>query len=203
MYLKISETINNLDISSIPDHRLKILNELISTLSAEMKSTHDLKLNFICTHNSRRSHLAQVWAQTLSDHFGLKFQCYSGGTEATAVYPLVINTLKCQGFQIGKLDRLENSLYHLKYDRNTQPIVLFSKVFDDSFNPDDDFLAVMTCSDADENCPIVSGAKKRFALTYEDPKKFDATLEAETKYLERSNQIATELYYIFQGLKTT
>jgi len=200
MFKNISETIEKLDTSLISERRLQLLQRFTALLSDELESNRVVKLNFICTHNSCRSHLAQVWAHTLVCHFGLNFQCYSGGTEATAVYPLVIKTLKGQGFEIGELKRPTNPLYYLKSDENAQPLLLFSKTYEDAFNPKNDYTAVMTCADADENCPIVLGAKHRFALTYEDPKTFDGTAQAEAKYLERSTQMATELFVVFQQL---
>jgi arsenate reductase len=200
MFSKLSETISNLDRLSIPKHRLEKLQDLSDLLSFELEANKHLRLNFICTHNSRRSHLAQVWAHTLAQHFNLPVDCYSGGTEATAVYPMVLQTLKSQGFQIEELVRIKNSVFSLKYEKNARPLVLFSKRFDHQFNPKDNFIAIMTCSDADENCPLVSGAKSRFALTYEDPKAFDDSEMQEEKYRERSLQIATELFEVFQQL---
>lgn len=200
MFKRISETIEKLDTSSISEERLQLLGRFADLLSDELESNQVVKLNFICTHNSRRSHLAQVWAQTLACHFGLNIQSYSGGTEATAVYSMIVKTLKKQGFEIGDLKRPENPLYYLKSDKNAQPLILFSKTYNDAFNPNNDYIAVMTCADADENCPMVLGAKHRFALTYDDPKAFDGSVQAEAKYLERSTQIATELYVVFQQI---
>jgi arsenate reductase len=37
--------------------------------------------SILYTHNSRRSHLSQVWAQTAAAHFNVKM-FYSGGMEA-------------------------------------------------------------------------------------------------------------------------
>jgi len=200
MFKNLSKTIEELDTSSISERRLQILQRFTALLSDELKSNQVVKLNFICTHNSRRSHLVQVWAQTLANYFGLNMQCFSGGTEATAVYPMVTKTLRKQGFGIGELKRPKNPLYYLKSGENAQPLVLFSKTYDDPFNPKNGYTAVMTCADADENCPIVLGAKHRFALTYDDPKTFDGTAQAQAKYLERSTQMATELFVVFQQL---
>lgn len=200
MFKRISETIEKLDTSSISEERLQLLGRFADLLSDELESNQVVKLNFICTHNSRRSHLAQVWAQTLACHFGLNIQSYSGGTEATAVYSMIVKTLKKQGFEMGELKCPENPLYYLKSDKNARPLILFSKTYNDAFNPNNDYIAVMTCADADENCPMVLGAKHRFALTYDDPKAFDGSVQAEAKYLERSTQIATELYVVFQQI---
>lgn len=202
MFSKIIDTIKALDLSSIAEDRKQILLNFADLLSIELKNGFVVKLNFICTHNSRRSHLAQVWAQTLAYYFKFNFECFSGGTESTAVYPLVIDTLIKQGFKIRKLNDPPhgNSLYFLEFTKGINPLNLYSKTYDFYLNPNENFIAVMTCSDADENCPIVSGAKHRFALTYDDPKVFDGTEYAEAKYLERSIQIATELCFVFQHI---
>lgn len=200
MYPQLLKTIEGLDESSIPIERKNDLLALVDILSDELKSNIVLKLNFICTHNSRRSHLAQVWSNTLAHYYNFNIESFSGGTESTAVYPLVVETLKNQGFLIGQLKRESNPLYFLKYSENALPILLFSKTYNNDFNPKSNYIAIMTCSDADENCPIVTGAKKRFALTYEDPKRFDNTPLAEEKYRERSLQIATELNFVFKRL---
>ncbi len=80
-------------------------------------------------------------------------------------------------------------------------ITAFSKKYDDPFNHNHDFAAVMTCSHADENCPLVSGAVKRMALTYDDPKDFDGTDLESAKYAERVRQIGREILYAFSQVK--
>ena len=126
--------------------------------------------------------------------------CYSGGTESTAVYPQVIETLRSQGFDIQALSEGSNPVYAIKFHENEPAIIAFSKTFDNKFNAKTNFAAVITCSHADENCPYVMGADQRLILNYEDPKLFDNTTEKAAKYLERSTQIATEMNYIFGHL---
>lgn len=195
----IKEIILTLDIKTISDKRKVVLNPLIIYLKEKISNNQAIALNFICTHNSRRSHLSQVWAQTLAFHMGIKnISCYSGGTEATAMFPLAVKTLKNMGFDIHKLSQADNPIYSIKYANNTHPVIGFSKTFDNTFNPKSNFGAIMTCSSADKGCPIVAGSDGRFPITYEDPKAFDNTpLQAE-KYSERSIQIATEMLYVMQ-----
>ena len=126
--------------------------------------------------------------------------CYSGGLEATALYPMVIETLKNSGFQIGKLSDNDNPVYSIKYADNEHPIIGFSKKLDDDFNPKSEFAAIMTCDSANEACPFVPGAEKRIPITFEDPKAFDNTPQQAEKYKERSLQIATEMFYIFSKI---
>ncbi|MEP3207983.1 MAG: protein-tyrosine-phosphatase [Maribacter sp.] len=197
MFQAIEQTISSLNTDAISSERKAILNPLAAYLREKIAQNEPVALNFICTHNSRRSHLSQVWAQTLAFYSGIKnVNCYSGGTEATALFPMAAETLKDLGFQIDALSNGKNPVYSIKYADNTPPIIGFSKTFDDPFNPKSNFAAIMTCSSADEGCPFVSGSDGRFPITYEDPKAFDNTPFQKDKYRERSLQIATELLYV-------
>jgi arsenate reductase len=139
-----------------------------------------------------------VWAQTMAHYFGLtQVYCYSGGTEATAMFPKVAETLALQGFQIQSLSEGANPVYALKYTENEAPIICFSKTFDDAFNPSSHYAAIMTCSTADEGCPFIAGADQRLPIRYDDPKTFDGTELMDLKYQERSLEIAAEMYYVF------
>lgn len=198
MFLNIKTTIQSLNPKSIRTERKANLMPLAEHIKDKIANNRDINLNFICTHNSRRSHLSQVWAQAIAFHLGIQnVFCYSGGTEATAMFPAAINALENAGFQIHKLSDCQNPIYSISYSDNRHPIIGFSKTYSDSFNPKTNFGAIMTCSSADKGCPIVSGAEKRFPITYEDPKLFDNTPQQVEKYQERSLQIATELLYVF------
>lgn len=199
IYSTIDEVIASLDTNTISSERKAILDPLVNYIKKKRAANEAIALNFICTHNSRRSHLSQVWAQTLAYEVGIQnVSCYSGGTEATAMFPMAVETLKNMGFQIQKLSDEKNPIYAIKYADNVLPIIGFSKTFDDPFNPKSNFGAIMTCSSADQGCPFVGGSDGRFPITYEDPKAFDNTPQQAEKYLERSLQIATELLYVMK-----
>lgn len=198
---KTEAVISSLEVAAIPSPRKELLNPLIEYLQAKVNLREEILLTFICTHNSRRSHLAQVWAQTLADFFRIPgLRSYSAGTEATALFPKVTETLRSSGFQIEALSEGENPVYAIKSGGNAQPIIGFSKGLEHSFNPTTGFAAIMTCTQADEGCPFVPGAEIRISLPYEDPKAFDATAQQAEKYEERSRQIATELCYVFSEI---
>lgn len=201
-YPEIVKTIEKLDISTISVERKEVLQPLVTYIKTKYSSNDTIRLNFICTHNSRRSHLSQVWAQALATYFGIgKVYSYSGGTEATAMFPVASETLQKQGFEIKKLSENQNPVYSIKHAENEAAVIGFSKTYDDPFNPQSEFAAILTCSSADQGCPFIPGAEKRIPITFEDPKAFDNTpLQAE-KYLERSIQIATELFYVFNQIK--
>ena len=203
LFTALETTIENLDLELISEERKLILQQLIDYIQAKVIKRETVRLNFICTHNSRRSHLSQIWAQSLAAYFKIpNVICYSGGTEATALYPMVAKTLSESGFKITALSEGSNPIYAINYSENEHPIIGFSKLFDARFNPKASFAAVMTCSHADENCPFIPGAEKRIPLTYEDPKAFDNSPIQSEKYEERSLQIAKELYYVFSNIKS-
>lgn len=202
VFPEIEKTIKNLDLATISEERKAILRPLVDIVQSKVSGGQEIRINFICTHNSRRSHLSQVWAQTLAAYFNInKVTCYSGGTEATALFPMVAETLKKQGFEILQLSDTNNSVYAIKYAENELPVIGFSKKLDDDFNPKSAFIAIMTCDSANEACPFVPGAEKRIPIMFEDPKAFDNTPQQAQKYIERSEQIATEMYYIFSQIK--
>ncbi len=194
----IQEYIEKLDTASISEERKIILQPLIDYLISKKQANQIIQLNFICTHNSRRSHLAQVWAQTMASYFDLKkVECFSGGTEATAVYPIIVQTLENAGFQISKEIENNNPVYKISYSETVTPILSFSKKFDNEANPKSGFAAIMTCSQADVGCPFVAGSEKRITIMYEDPKDSDGTPQQQQIYKDRSEQIAVEMKYVF------
>lgn len=203
VYSEVEKVIHSLETKSISSERKQVLQPLVDFIQNKVNRKEEIRLNFICTHNSRRSHLSQVWAQTLAHYFNIKnVLCYSGGTEATALFPMVAKTLQNLGFEVKPISQGENPIYSIKYAEDEHPIIGFSKKIDDDFNPKSAFAAVMTCSQADEGCPYVPGAEKRIPIIYEDPKVYDDTLQQVEKYNERSLQIATEIFYTFSKIKS-
>lgn len=202
MNLKIREIITQLSTERISEERKIILQPLIQIISCKLSKNEVVRLNFICTHNSRRSHLSQIWAQSMAYYYQIEnVFCYSGGTEATAMFPKVVETLRNQGFEILKLSETENPVYAVKFAENEHAVICFSKKYNDDFNPKSAFAAILTCDSADENCPIVYGAEARIPIKYEDPKKSDGTPEMNETYFNRSLEIATEMKFVFENLR--
>jgi protein-tyrosine-phosphatase len=189
---------NALDFNTISVERKIQLNEIAEYISGKVRESEPVNLTFICTHNSRRSQMSQLWAQTAALHYRIPgIRCFSGGTEATAIHPAAVTALKKAGFQIDPDGIGSNPVYRVTYANGIEPVELFSKKFSDQVNPQGGFLAIMTCSDADEACPIVPGAAARFSIPYEDPKVADNKPEEALRYDERCQQIATEMVYLF------
>ncbi len=202
LFINIENQIKKLDETSISVERQNIAQPLVDYIQFKVDSKQEIRLNFICTHNSRRSHLSQVWAQTLAHYFDIKnVFCYSGGTETTALFPMAAKTLENTGFEINTIAEGSNPIYAIKYAADAHPILGFSKKFDSNFNPNSNFAAVLTCSSADKECPYIPNAEVRIPMTFEDPKAFDNTPQQAEKYNERSLQIATELKYVFSKIK--
>src|SRR6056297_35426 len=198
MYTKLRNTIDQLiqHFDHIPQERKELLQEVAEYIGGELRQNDSVKLNFICTHNSRRSHLSQIWTQTAAAHYRIGgVQTFSGGTEATAFNPRAVAAVERAGFHV-KNPGGDNPKYKVKYAEDSETMTCFSKTFDDPSNPSQDFAAIMTCSDADENCPFVPGTSFRKAVTYRDPKESDGTDQEKETYDERCLQIGREMFYM-------
>lgn len=179
---------------------MPVIESMIAYILGKIRANEEVRLNFICTHNSRRSQFSQIWGQTAADYFGIEASCYSGGVEETAFNERAVAAIKRDGFKVVRKGE-ENPVYFVFHGEESEPIATFSKVYDDPINPTTGFAAVMTCDHADENCPFIPGAEKRIPLRFEDPKAFDGTDLEEKMYTERSHQIGAELFWIFQKVK--
>ena len=192
----MNERIEEMD--QIPEPRKQLLGDLARFVSQRNAAQKPIKLTFICTHNSRRSHLAQIWAAAAAARFDLSsVESFSGGTEDTAFNPRAVAALRRAGLKIASDDRGENPRYAVTFAENREPLVCYSKVFSSPPNPQSDFCAIMTCSSADRSCPNVHGAAARIAIPYEDPKVADGTAGEAAKYDERCAQICREMLFAF------
>nr|WP_294908636.1 hypothetical protein [uncultured Lacibacter sp.] len=185
------------NFKEIPAARKQLLEKIADYIKPKHAANEAINLIYVCTHNSRRSHLGQVWAAVAAAYYGVNnVHTFSGGTEATAFNPNAINALTAAGFTIQKTDESNNPVYNVFFAEDKFS-TCFSKVYNHKANPVTNFAAVMTCSDADENCPFIPGCDLRIGTTYNDPKAFDNTILQNEKYTERSNQIAMECLYVF------
>jgi len=199
LFQTLENTLQRLQSEPIAIDRLAKLDPLIRFAKQSLIDHGSIKLHFICTHNSRRSQLAQAWAHACGLHFALPIQSFSGGAEVTAFHANTIVALQSQGFEISG-SQSQNAHHMLKAGVEDQGILMFSKLIDDSINPTEQFAAVMTCDHADKNCPFVLGATQRISLPYQDPKIADGTPSQAAVYAERSFQIAHELVYVFHQI---
>ena len=196
---RLQQTVKQLPIDSISDERKEVLQVLIDYLQNKKEKGEQISLNFICTHNSRRSQFSQIWAKTAADYYGIEIRSFSGGVEVTAFNERAVASIERAGFKVTKKGD-GNPKYFIFNSEDGDPITAFSKVYDDPANAASGFAAVMTCSHADENCPFIPGAEARIPVRYEDPKAFDGTPEEAAKYDERSLQIGAEMFYVFSKI---
>jgi arsenate reductase len=185
------------DIQAIPEDRKKELKKLALYIKTKKKTGEDANLIFICTHNSRRSHMSQLWASTAAAYYGVSegIHTYSGGTEVTAFNPRAVAAMERAGFIFEKPVG-DNPSYIAKFAADGPEFSCWSKKYDDPANPQENFAAIMTCSEADKNCPFIPGASLRSPIKYEDPKEFDGTPDEQKAYDERCRQIASEMFFL-------
>lgn len=183
----------------IADERKAILQVLIDYVQQKVDQHREINLNFICTHNSRRSQFSQIWGKVAAAYHRIDMNSFSGGVEVTAFNERAVASIKRFGFKVSKKG-VGNPKYFILYANDGDPIVAFSKIYDDAANAPKGFAAVMTCSHADENCPFIPGAEARIPVRYEDPKAFDDTEQETEKYDERSLQIASEMLFVFSKI---
>jgi arsenate reductase len=202
MYTQVARSVEDRidEFDRIPAERRERLDAIARFVLDQRRASDAARLSFICTHNSRRSHMAQIWAQVAAEHFGIdRVETYSAGTEVTAFNPRAVAALERAGFRIDVAESSSdaNPRYAVRFADDAMPMTAFSKRFDHAANPSEEFAAVMVCTDADEACPFVPGAADRFAIPYEDPKIADGTPREADAYDERCRQIAREMLYLF------
>jgi arsenate reductase len=199
LYMEIESYVSkrSQEFEQISEERKAELQQLAVYVGECIAKGHDAKLTFVCTHNSRRSHLTQIWTQIAAAHYGVNHvQTFSGGTEVTACNPRTVAALKRCGLRISiKAESSSNPHYAVAFSDMEPPLICFSKVFNHAPNPSSNYCAVMTCSHADQNCPVAIGCDLRLAIRYEDPKVSDDTPQEAATYDERCAQIAREMLY--------
>ena len=131
------------ELGEVPAERKVSLEKIAGYVDENVKSRREARLIFICTHNSRRSHMAQIWAQVAAEHYGVpKVETFSGGTEASAFNPLAVAAMERAGFRIGQKSPGSNPTYRVYSGDESVPMEAFSKVFSNPPNPKSDFLRI-------------------------------------------------------------
>jgi arsenate reductase len=189
------------EFEQISPERREVLAGLTRYVQRRIDAGKPVRLTFICTHNSRRSHLSQIWAQTSAAAYGLRgIETFSGGTAATAFNSRAVAALQRAGFDIPTPAVVENPHYQVRLGPDFV-MDCFSKVHDQSPNPTSGYCAVMICTDADQNCPVMPGADERLSIPFDDPKIADGTPEEAAQYDERCRQIAREMLFVFSQVR--
>ena len=183
--------------NTIPEERQALLRKIAGYISEKLAKRETVKMSFICTENSRRSHLSHLISAAIIKHFGLPIETFSGGTKVSACNPRTIAALERAGFIIEK-PLGDNPKYMVVFEPNDEPIFAYSKLYDAHENPQDSFIAIMVCGHAHANCPFIPNAEKRFAVTFDDPKVADDTSREAATYDERLLEIGSQFYYLFE-----
>src|SRR4051812_22929238 len=142
LFPTLTKTLNSLvkQFDQISPERKEVLSKLTELVQKKVQKGQKTYLNFICTHNSRRSHLSQLWAQVAAYYYTVPgVECLSGGTEATAFNPRAIKAMQEAGFNITKIKEGDNPLYEVRFSQDMPPIIAFSKKYNDPFNHNKDF----------------------------------------------------------------
>lgn len=191
------------DFELISEERKDKLISLRDYISSKIDANETPKLIVICTHNSRRSHIGQLWLSVGANYYGFpEIETFSGGTEATAFNIRAVKAFQRIGFQISaQNETADNPIYKIKWREGMQPYEAFSKKYEEEPNPKEKFGAIMVCSQADEGCPMVFGCDFRLSLPYDDPKDFDDTDLEQIKYDERIRQIGREMLFVLSQIK--
>jgi hypothetical protein len=190
------------EVGTISAERKEVLNEIARDVAARLEAGKPADMTFICTHNSRRSHMSQIWAATAAYYYGVQnVHTFSGGTQATACNCRTVAAMRRVGFDIEDATTGDNPIYIVRYASDRPVIRTYSKLYNSDGNPTREFIALMTCSVADKSCPVVQGASSRYAIHYVDPRLCDDTPTETTAYNERCREIAREMFYIMSEVR--
>ncbi|MEC7385278.1 MAG: protein-tyrosine-phosphatase, partial [Planctomycetota bacterium] len=190
------------EFNQIDPSRRLVLEPLAKALARELQGDKDtVDVTFVCTHNSRRSHMSQLWMKAAAESLQLPLTTWSGGTESTAMNPRAVASLRRAGFEITQTTKNRNPIYHVSMGKDAPTQTCFSKPWSSPPNPTSNFFAVMVCNDADQKCPTVPGATDRFAIPFVDPKVSDGTEAESATYDGRSAQIAREFLWVAHKTK--
>ena len=188
---------------SIPEERRRTLEEIANYIFGTLQIDKKATIIFIGTNNATRSIMAEAWGQAAAYYYNVKnLEIFSGGTQETHVSPSAIKALEKAGFIIYRVTKEENSRYEVKFTYNIAPLLVYSKLYNGKDMPHNSFGAIFVCPNADLNVPFLKGMNFRTSLHYFDPSAYDNTTEELDKYIERSHQIAVEMFYLFYCIKT-
>ena len=190
------------ELGTVSAERREVLDEIAKDVAGRLEAGKRADMTFICSQNSRRSHMSQIWAATAAYYYGLdNVHTYSGGTHASACNCRTVAAMRRVGFDIQDATTGENPVYLVRYAADRPVIKAYSKLYNADGNPRRNFIALMTCSVADKSCPVVEGAVSRYPIHYMDPRLCDDTPTETTAYNERCREIAREMFYIMSEVR--
>jgi protein-tyrosine-phosphatase len=184
-------------IDYISESRKKELKKLATSIIKNITTHNEAHVVFICTHNSRRSQLAELWLRYACKNNSFEnIEIFSAGTETTAFNHRMVNALIDAGFIFRLVKAGENPAYRISSSEIDMSNILFSKTYDHPSISQNNIIAVMVCNDAAENCPYIPYASERIKLSYEDPKHSDDTEQESETYRKKVIEIGSEMMYL-------
>ena len=192
------------EFNNVPDSTQEQLKVAGTYIINRLNNGQIASISFVCEHNSRKSHLGQIWTTLATQYYQLDHvKCYSGGTTPTYVNQRIINALGNTGIQISEKGIAGHGpKYLLDYGKSSRGFEIFSKRFDHPMNPDTNYLAISLCLNPDECCPISYGADKQLSIPYEDLQPFGNTPLESAKYDEQCRMVARDMFYMMDFVKT-
>jgi arsenate reductase len=185
----------------ITEERKIVLQHLAACIRQSIADYDRVDMLYVCTHNARRSHFGQVAAALAAAFYGIEqVYTYSAGTETTHVHIQTIKAIEALGCTAHKMDETSNPKYQINFG-GADLLTCYSKTIHDNVLPMHQYIAVMTCTDAEQNCPFLPLATFRIGLPYTDPKIADGTGNEALIYAACLEEILTESLYVFAQLK--
>src|SRR5215470_8456282 len=124
------------EVGTISSERKEVLNTIANDVAARLEAGKPADMTFICTHNSRRSHMSQIWAATAAYYYGLdNVHTFSGGTQATACNCRTVAAMRRVGFDIQDATTGDNPVYLVRYATDRPVIRAYSKLYNADGNP--------------------------------------------------------------------
>ena len=176
--------------------------KLVDWIVENYRPGQPLDITCVCTGNSRRSILAATMVNVSAAYYGLpEIRGFSGGTKPSAFNERTVTALRGIGLDVTKLGEeatrgdaaTANPKHRIRWGsgpgESSMRMIEFSKKYDDAANPSSGFAALIVCSDAEEDCPLIKGASTRIAMPYLDPKAYDGSAIEAHKYAERRDDI--------------
>ena len=190
------------EYEGIPFERRVVLDEIANYTLGTIQFDGNAEILLIGSNNATRSILAEAWANAAAYYYGIdNVKISSGGVTKKEISRYAIMALEKAGFIIYRKQQIGVEQYEVKYTYHIDPLVISSKLYNDKDNPDLNFGSVILCPNADINLPVVKGNNFRTSLHYFDPIAYENDPDVLDKYLDKSHEIALEMFYLFYKLK--
>ena len=149
------------------DRRLR-LDAIASYVRSKVRQQRAASLLFLGRHNSRRSHLAQVWAQTVAAwcEVGVVIS-YSAGVQPTRLAPAAVDALRRAGFVVDLGQ--DPSTAKVSFRADAPPMICYAKDYEALQVPQRNWCAVSVDAGVAAGFPALDEAEERVVLPLEDP----------------------------------